>query len=944
MSDGRLEMTARTSWVRRVIYVSVPLGVVVAIIAACGSSDSDHASDGTRPGPGTGQFCGTPNDGCPCDKPGENVECGVVEIKSGDYVSCSMGRRTCIGTTWGPCLGTNVVTKHVAGGSSLHGLALGAGVPCPPPPSPLANACDPYCNNYVDDPLGLVTDSGLVVIDGGLTIPPNGVDAGDAGITGGGPPIFTTGTGLNTCAGSADEITNPCAGNPNKNCQQDFHCDTVANQCVWNEPSLYVDPTCNGVDLTIGTGCDQGASYLLPVCNRGTKTLSAGANIKIGITNSGGFNAWNAACGGGTPVSCNFTITSPLGPGQCTTTTACPGGAGQTWAIVNADNSIPECNAPGAKCTNNSAQIKNGGAGCATCACNSGAAEVTGTILDPAKLRPVFGATLYVPSSAVTAFTAGVGCDTCTNVYSGLPALASTTTDVDGKFRLQGVPAGVSFPVVLQLGRFRRQFMVASIAPCATAVLPAANAHLPATQTKVGDTAADTVNPDLPKIAMVTGSGDATECLLARMGIATSEFTNPAGTGAIHMYSYTGLSGVTPLGLPGSTVAGAGNAYTFLASAATLNQYNALIMPCANGTTNSTAAMQTSVRSWLDAGGRLFASHIAVEEFIHLPAGNPNDNVATWSSPDLWGSSNPDQSDRAPTYSLTDTINQSFPYGAAMARWMPIAWPAPGGPGGAPPPAGTLPLPNYRNNVKAVAATTTNWFGGTSNYAGAGNGPQMNMISFDAPVANPPATQCGRAVLPFMHVSSNSSGTFPASCGAVPNALTGQELAFEYMMWQSMTCLSPSTLPPTAPAAIPPGPPAPLAPITFTRDYFAGDPLCAPGTHVTWQFFYWQASVPPGTQIDFRGATADTQLALPGLPPPAAPTSVPVGTASVSILAPTWGQDARTVDDHLRNDPTVGAGTPSKAWLRVYMTFNPSGNIAPSLLSWRQTYDCVPIE
>jgi hypothetical protein len=156
-----------------------------------------------------------------------------------------------------------------------------------------------------------------------------------------------------------------------------------------------------------------------------------------------------------------------------------------------------------------------------------------------------------------------------------------------------------------------------------------------------------------------------------------------------------------------------------------------------------------------------------------------------------------------------------------------------------------------------------------------------------------------------------------------------------------MTCLSPSTVPPMAPPSLPPGPPSPLSPFTFTRDYQA---ICPVGTRVKWQHFYWQAIVAAGTTLDFRAATADTQPLLPGLPPAAAPITVPIATASTSVTAPSWGQDARTVADHLLNDPTAGAGSVSKEWLRVYMTFNPTGNIAPILQAWRQTYDCVPAE
>ncbi len=761
--------------------------------------------------------------------------------------------------------------------------------------------------------------------------------------------------GMNTCAGSQDQLSSPCtAANANTNCQQDFHCDLTAgsptvNTCVWNQKTAYSDASCAGVDLTVGAGCNNGATYSLPVCNRGTSSLAAGSVIKIGQQNTGGFNSWNSNCAGGTAVTCSDTLKAPLAPGQCYNMLTCPGGNGQRWDIVNADNSIAECGAPGAGCKNNAAQVKDNGSGCQSCKCNSGTAELTGKILDPAKLRPVYGVAVYVPSTAVGVLAGpNVQCDTCQNIYGGLPALASATTDVDGTFRLQGIPAGVAFPLVIQLGRFRRQVMVPAIAACGTAALSATQGHLPATKTKIGDTAADTANPNLPLIAMVTGAGDATECLLARMGIATSEFTAPGGGGSVEMYTYQKANGLTggagSLGA-GATIAGIGAADSLLGTAANLNKFNALIMPCGNNASglSPTATMQTNLENWLDAGGRMFASHITVADFVELPAGNPNAAAANWSTAIPWGSNNPDSSDRAPTYTLNDTINQTFPKGVGLAKWMQIAWPAPGGPGGVAPAFGILPLPNYRNNVKSVGPGSVNWFSGTSNYAGAGAGAQVNMMAFDTPRASPPANQCGRSVLPFMHVSSTSSGTFPAECGAVPAALTGQELSFEYMMWEAMTCLAPSTVPPVAPA-VPPIPPAtPLVSVTFVRDYQA---TCPVGTKVEWEFFYWQSIIPAGTDISFRAATSATLAGLPAAPPAAAPTTVPIAKATSTtplIPAGTYSQDAQTVADHLKLEPP-GPAQQSETFLRVYMTFNPSGKAAPTLASWRQTYDCKPAE
>ena len=41
--------------------------------------------------------CETPNKGCACENADEVIDCGQVERISGDYVSCTMGKRTCHG-------------------------------------------------------------------------------------------------------------------------------------------------------------------------------------------------------------------------------------------------------------------------------------------------------------------------------------------------------------------------------------------------------------------------------------------------------------------------------------------------------------------------------------------------------------------------------------------------------------------------------------------------------------------------------------------------------------------------------------------------------------------------------------------------------------------------------------------------------------------------------
>ncbi len=112
--------------------------------------------------------CDTPNKGCACDTPDEVVDCGQVERRSGDYVSCSIGKRTCSGdNTWGECVGDSVSTMTVPA-ASQRTLGLGTtSQAC------IDNPCDPYCQRVVDDSVGLNLDGGPFSTDAGLVLRPS---------------------------------------------------------------------------------------------------------------------------------------------------------------------------------------------------------------------------------------------------------------------------------------------------------------------------------------------------------------------------------------------------------------------------------------------------------------------------------------------------------------------------------------------------------------------------------------------------------------------------------------------------------------------------------------------------------------------------------------------------------------------------------------------------
>jgi hypothetical protein len=204
----------------------------------------------------------------------------------------------------------------------------------------------------------------------------------------------------------------------------------------------------------------------------------------------------------------------------------------------------------------------------------------------------------------------------------------------------------------------------------------------------------------------------------------------------------------------------------------------------------------------------------------------------------------------------------------------------------------------------------------------------VSAFQFDAPWGAAAANQCGRVVVAQSHVSKLTGATattdqqtaFPGSCDT--SAMTGEEEAFEFLLFSATQCVG---------LVIPPPPAPPLSPATYTVDY---DSNCPEGTKPEWQFFSWKATVPPSTSIVFEASTATTKAGLD--------SATQVGVGSAASDAAVWTSDPNTVDWHLRNDPTPKQA--SRRWLRISITLNPVGTTTPTLSQWQQTFDCKPAE
>ena len=360
-------------------------------------------------------------------------------------------------------------------------------------------------------------------------------------------------------------------------------------------------------------------------------------------------------CGaGGVPGVC--------APTNCTAITCNPMGGGQYCGrIGNGCGGVLDCpSCPGGMACGTGAQagvcpgMPGTGGACTGLACQinkcTGMPKTTvkGTVYDPGGKLPLYNVMVYVPNAALDPIVEGVTCDKCGTIASGQP-VASALTDPSGNFTMQDVPVGTNIPVVIQTGKWRRQITLPTVKACQDNVFAGADTfRLPKNQSE----------GHLPKIAMTRGKADSLECLMRRIGISDTEFTNPDGNGRINIYYETG----------GGTGYDSGTAFppvSTLFNQTVLNKYDMMVISCHGESARSRAqplSEKQIVKSFVDAGGRVFASHFSFGYFRGVPGTTDAKNFQPTPWPLLaeWDG-NPD-----PPYA----INTSFAKGMAFADWL----------------------------------------------------------------------------------------------------------------------------------------------------------------------------------------------------------------------------------------------------------------------------------
>ncbi len=400
---------------------------------------------------------------------------------------------------------------------------------------------------------------------------------------------------------------------------------------------------------------------------------------------------------------------------------------------------------------------------CANLACKqvvcAGGADTTvsGVVHAPAKIDPdpLYNAIVYIPNAKTAAFPGGVSCEQCGALASGSP-LVTALTGPNGAFSLKNVPVGENIPLVVQLGRWRRQVTIPKVTACQDTPLPDELTRLPRNQTE----------GDIPLHAISTGNSDALECVLRKIGIDDAEFTTSSGNGRIHLYESNGA------GLPNIPPA-----TTLWGDVATLKKYDIVVLDCEGAQNEKPKAAKDRMVEYTSAGGRIFASHY---NFVWLYDTPPFSGTASW---------NPVQAD--PPDPLIGTIDTSFPKGQAFSTWLQLVGAETG------PDQIAIHVPRY--DADSVVAPSQRWISSSAPST-------LQHYTFNTPVGAADDKQCGRVVFSDFHVTGargDSGGqTFPDECDTGP--LTPQEKVLEFMLFDLASCIQKDAVPPAPP------PPAPV--------------------------------------------------------------------------------------------------------------------------------------
>lgn len=410
------------------------------------------------------------------------------------------------------------------------------------------------------------------------------------------------------------------------------------------------------------------------------------------------------------------------------------------------------------------------GLACQQVDCGGGGVTTTlsGVVNAPNGTLPLYNAIVYVPNAPLDPLPDGASCDRCGSV-SGKP-IVSTTTDVAGKFVLKNVPVGADIPLVVQVGKWRRQVKLPKVDKCVDNPVDAGLTRLPKNKSE----------GDIPRIAVTTGRCDQLACLLPKLGLDPAEFTPSDGNGRLHLYRGAPFPPPPDTPVPAPAPKGTLDATALWDTVDTLKKYDMVLMSCECGPAedNKPAAAKKALYDYTTIGGRVFASHF---HYVWAETA-PLSTTAQWMG-------SPNNPENLPGPYLVDT---SFPKGSALAKWLVNV--------GASKTEGVMPISQPRQNVGTVVSPTQRWVYRQPPDAGAT--ATTNYLSVNSPIGKPVEQQCGKFVFADMHLYGGDmqdpatalpDDGFPGTCG---KDLTNEEKALAFLFFELSSCVQDDSKPP----------------------------------------------------------------------------------------------------------------------------------------------------
>jgi hypothetical protein len=419
--------------------------------------------------------------------------------------------------------------------------------------------------------------------------------------------------------------------------------------------------------------------------------------------------------------------------------------------------------------------------GCTGIACDvktcggGGSTTVSGTVYAPNGTLPLYDVQVFIPNAPLEPLPMGVQCLNCGVPLSGEP-IATALTDPTGHFVLSGVPSGANIPIVVQLGKWRRETTIPTVTACTDNALTDPDmTRLPKNQSE----------GNMPHVALTTGECDQMGCMLPKLGIDPAEFGAQADGYSKAINVYYGAGGGRP--------AGATAAINIWDDAANLATYDEAIFSCecdeapvSKGGTLG-AASYGVVTDYLNAGGRIFTTDFQYVWYKFSP--DPEMGEATLGPTTGLG----EIAGGAPGGGSPMTITTAIPKAVALAAWLKYVFPT-----DMYSQAGEIEPDVMYANIQSLDPTkTVTW----ASSGAPGAGPRV--FTVDTPVGVASDKQCGRGVHIDAHVDNDGqtvgAGYPTTGCSAT---LKPDEAAFAFWFFDLSSCIQNENAPPAPPPPV----------------------------------------------------------------------------------------------------------------------------------------------